>query len=84
MHIRSRAVLALVVAAMAGTVLLAGGAPDASSSCCGQVEDTFYYSDATFTQVVGECTLTCPQKLICRGAITHFAKTTFIGCCPCS
>ena len=81
--LRSRVSLLLVVLALVAVGLTAPRTSDAISNCAGGLFGTeTYYSDATYTTVVGTCRKTCCQaSWYCFGN-THTAyRLEDVGIC---
>jgi lipopolysaccharide export system protein LptC len=68
------AALAVVAAALAGPQQ-----PAALAICNAASVD--YYSDATFTTVVGNCTHGCCQNWVCTGTLTQYSVVVYKETC---
>jgi hypothetical protein len=53
-------------------------------ACCGVASTITYYSDSTYTDVVGQCQFNCSQtEPSCWGIQTDFHRPTIYQCCSC-
>jgi hypothetical protein len=68
------AVLAILAVSLAGPQL-----PAASASC--NTASVDYYSDATYTTVVGNCSHGCCRNWICTGTQTFYSVTVYKEIC---
>jgi hypothetical protein len=69
------ALFAVLAASLAGPRL-----PAASAAVC-NAASVDYYSDATFTTVVGNCTHGCCRNWTCTGQLTQYSVVVFKETC---
>jgi hypothetical protein len=74
--------LSLLLATLAiFTMALAGPRQPAASANCVPAASVDYYSDATYTTVVGNCTHGCCRNWICTGTLTEYSRVAWKDFC---
>lgn len=78
--LRTRLVLLLALLAIVA-VTLAGPQGPAASATCPDAARVNYYSDATYTTLVGYCVHGCCQLWSCYGTLTNYSKVVYEFSC---
>jgi len=76
---RSRLILLLAVLAVFA-VTLAGPVQPAAMAVCPDSANVYYYSDATYSTVVGHCWHSCCQLWTCTGVLTDYYTVRTRSC----
>lgn len=76
---RRRLVLLLAALAVLAVGLAGPQQPTALAVCNAASVD--YYSDATYTTIVGNCTHGCCQNWVCTGTLTQYSKVDYKETC---
>jgi hypothetical protein len=71
----------LLVVVVLFTVALAGTQQPASMATCPDAAYVNYYSDATYTTIVGHCVHGCCQLWSCFGTLTNYSKIAYEFSC---
>lgn len=77
---RRRLVLLLAALAVLAVALAGPRQPAASAAVC-NAASVDYYSDATYTTVVGNCTHGCCQNWVCTGTLTQYSVVVYKETC---
>jgi hypothetical protein len=78
-----RLVLLIFALVITGMALASSPASVSAAACCGHSSTTTYYNNAAHQTVVGRCTLSCDDVLVCSGMQTAYSTTQQLACCPC-
>jgi hypothetical protein len=78
-----RLVLLIFALVITGMALASSPASVSAAPCCGHSSTTMYYNNAAHQTLVGRCTFTCDQVLVCTGMQTAYFTTIQLACCPC-
>ena len=73
--LRHRLTLLLATLAIFALALVGPRQREALAVCNAASVD--YYSDATFTTIVGNCTHGCCQNWVCTGTLTQYSKVAW-------
>ncbi|HEY3570961.1 MAG TPA: hypothetical protein VGP73_23725 [Thermoanaerobaculia bacterium] len=77
--LRRRLILLLALLAVLSVSLAGPHQPAALAVCNSASVD--YYSDATYTTVVGNCTHGCCQNWVCTGTLTQYSVVVYKETC---
>ena len=78
-----RLVLLIFALVITGMALASSPASVSAAACCGHSSIDTYYNNAAHKTVVGHCTFSCDETLVCTGMQTAFFTTQQLACCPC-
>jgi hypothetical protein len=82
-YVAPRLVLLTFALVLTVAALATSPASVSAAACCGHSSITTYYNNAAHQTIVGRCTFTCDDVLICSGMQTAFFTTQQLACCPC-
>jgi hypothetical protein len=77
--LRKLSLLAAIVAVLA--VALVGPHQPVAMAVCPDAAGVYYYSDATYTTKVGQCTHACCRGWTCTGTLTNYSVVVWEFTC---